>query len=158
MSVVEKTVEVQCPLSRVYNQWTQFESFPRFMEGVEDVKQTDDTHLHWRADIAGVDREWDAEITEQIPDRKIAWRSISGPGNGGTVTFQQIDPQRTRVTLRMEYDPKGFVENTANMLGVIDRRIEGDMKRFRDFIEERGQETGAWRGDVSGGAVRNKPH
>ena len=158
MSVVEKTVEVQCPLSRVYNQWTQFESFPRFMEGVEDVKQTDDTHLHWRADIAGVDREWDAEITEQIPDRKISWRSISGPGNGGTVTFQQIDPQRTRVTLRMEYDPKGFVENTANMLGVIDRRIEGDMKRFRDFIEERGQETGAWRGDVSGGAVRNKPH
>ena len=158
MSVIEKAVEVQCPLSQVYNQWTQFETFPRFMEGVEEVKQTDDTHLHWHAEIAGVDREWDAEITEQVPDRKIAWRSISGPENGGTVTFQQVDPQRTRVTLRMEYDPSGFVENAADMLGVIDRRIEGDMKRFRDFIEERGQETGAWRGDVSGGSVRDKPH
>jgi uncharacterized membrane protein len=158
MSVVEKTVEVQCPLSQVYNQWTQFETFPRFMEGVEEVKQLDDTHLHWHAEIAGVDREWDAEITDQVPDRKIAWRSITGPENGGTVTFQQVDPQRTRVTLRMEYDPKGFVEKAADMIGVIERRIEGDMKRFRDFIEERGQETGAWRGDVKGGSVRNKPH
>ena len=158
MSVIEKTVEVQCPLSSVYNQWTQFETFPRFMEGVEEVRQLDDTHLHWHAEIAGVDREWDAEITEQVPDKKIAWRSITGPQNLGTVTFQQVDPQRTRVTLRMEYDPKGFVENTASMLGVIERRIEGDMKRFRDFIEERGQETGAWRGDVSGGSVKDKPH
>ena len=158
MSVVEKTVEVQCPLSTVYNQWTQFETFPRFMEGVEEVKQVDDTHLHWRADIAGMEREWDAEITEQVPDRRIAWRSITGPENGGTVMFQQVDPQRTRITLRMEYDPKGFVENAADMLGVIERRIEGDMKRFRDFIEKRGQETGAWRGDVKGGSVRDKPH
>ena len=158
MSVVEKTVEVQCPLSTVYNQWTQFETFPRFMEGVEEVKQLDDTHLHWRADIAGMEREWDAEITEQVPDRKIAWRSTTGPENGGTVTFQQVDPQRTRITLRMEYDPKGIVENAADMLGVIERRLEGDMKRFRDFIEKRGQETGAWRGDVQGGSVRDKPH
>lgn len=158
MSVIEKTVEVQCPLSRVYNQWTQFETFPRFMEGVEEVKQLDDTHLHWHAEIAGVDREWDAEITEQVPDRKIAWRAVTGPENTGTVVFQPVDPQRTRITLRMEYDPKGFVENAADMLGVIERRIEGDMKRFRDFIEARGQETGAWRGDVRGGAGHNKPH
>src|SRR5687768_10016733 len=100
MSVIEKTVEVQCTLSQVYNQWTQLETFPRFMEGVEEVKQLDDTHLHWHAEIAGVDREWDSEITDQVPDRKIAWRSITGPENGGTVTFQQVDPQRTRVTLR----------------------------------------------------------
>jgi uncharacterized membrane protein len=158
MSVIEKTVEVQCPLNKVYNQWTQFETFPRFMEGVEEIKQIDDTHLHWHAEIAGVDREWDAQITEQIPDRKIAWRSITGPENGGTVMFQPVDPQRTRVTLRMEYDPKGLVENAADMIGTIERRVEGDMKRFRDFIEERGQETGAWRGDVSGGSVRDKPH
>jgi len=158
MSVIEKTVEVQCPLSRVYHQWTQFETFPRFMEGVEEVKQLDDTHLHWHAEIAGVDRKWDAEITEQVPDRKIAWRAVTGPENAGTVVFQQVDPQRTRVTLRMEYDPKGFVENAADMLGVIERRIEGDMKRFRDFIEARGQETGAWRGAVRGGAGHNKPH
>jgi uncharacterized membrane protein len=158
MSVIEKTVEVQCPLNKVYNQWTQFETFPRFMEGVEEIRQIDDTHLHWHAKIAGVDREWDAQITEQIPDRKIAWRSISGPENGGTVMFQPVDPQRTRVTLRMEYDPKGFVENAADMIGTIERRVEGDMKRFREFIEDRGQETGAWRGDVSGGSVRDKPH
>ena len=158
MSVVEKPVEVQCTLSTVYNQWTQFETFPRFMEGVEEVRQMGDTHLHWRADIAGMEREWDAEITEQVPDRKIAWRSTTGPENAGTVTFQQVDPQRTRITLRMEYDPKGFVENAADMLGVIERRLEGDMKRFRDFIEKRGQETGAWRGDVRGGSVRDKPH
>jgi uncharacterized membrane protein len=158
MAVIEKTVEVQCPLSTVYNQWTQFETFPRFMEGVEEIKQLDDTHLHWHAEIAGVDREWDAEITEQVPDRKIAWRSITGPENGGTVTFQSVDPTRTRITLRMEYDPTGFVENTADMMGVIERRVEGDMKRFRDFIEERGEETGAWRGGVTGGSVRNKPH
>ena len=94
MSVVEKTVEVQCPLSTVYNQWTQFETFPRFMEGIEEVRQMGDTRLHWRADIAGMEREWDAEITEQVPDREIAWRSTTGPENAGTVTFQQVDPQR----------------------------------------------------------------
>lgn len=158
MSVIEKTVEVRCPLSKVYNQWTQFESFPRFMEGVEEVRQIDDTHLHWHAEIAGVDREWDAEITEQVPDQKIAWHSITGPDNGGTVIFQPVDPERTRITLRMEYDPEGFVENTADMLGVVERRVEGDIKRFRDFIEERGGETGAWRGEVRGGSVRNEPH
>ena len=158
MSVIEKTVEVQCPLNKVYNQWTQFETFPRFMDGVDEIRQIDDTHLHRHARIPGVDREWDAQITEQIPDRKIAWRSISGPENGGTVMFQPVDAQRTRVTLRMEYDPKGFVENAADMIGTIERRVEGDMKRFREFIEDRGQETGAWRGDVSGGSVRDKPH
>lgn len=158
MSVIEKSIEVQAPVSKVYNQWTQFESFPRFMEGVEEVRQLDDTHLRWRADIAGFDREWDAEITEQIPDRKISWRTINGrPQHHGTVTFQQIDPQRTRVTVHMEYDPQGLTEKAADMLGVIERRIEGDLQRFRDFIEKRGQETGAWRGEVRGG-IQQKPH
>ena len=122
------------------------------------MRQLDDTHLRWRADIAGFDREWDAEITEQIPDRKISWRTINGrPQHHGTVTFQQIDPQRTRVTVHMEYDPQGLTEKAADMLGVIERRIEGDLQRFRDFIEKRGQETGAWRGEVRGG-IQQKPH
>ena len=141
MSVVEKTVEVQCPLSTVYNQWTQFETFPRLMEGVEEVRQMDDTHLHWRADIAGMEREWDAEITEQVPDRKIAWRSTTGPENAGTVTFQQVDPQRTRITLRMEYDPKGFVENAADMLGVIEGYAALDEILW---AQEEPENMGAW--------------
>jgi uncharacterized membrane protein len=153
MSVIEKSVEVQCPVQTVYNQWTQFEDFPAFMEGVREVRQIDDTHLHWHAEIAGADREWESEIVEQQPDQKIAWRSISGPENDGVVRFDRLGPDRTRVTLRMSYDPQGFVENAGDFLGVVGRRVEGDMERFRKFVEERG-ETGAWRGTVKDGQRR----
>lgn len=153
MSVIEKSVEVQCPVQTVYNQWTQFEDFPRFMEGVKEVRQLDDTHLHWHAEIAGADREWEAEIIEQLPDQKISWRAISGPENDGVVEFQPVAPDRTRITVRMSYDPQGFVENVGDFLGLVGRRVEGDMERFRKFVEQRG-ETGAWRGTVTQGQRR----
>jgi uncharacterized membrane protein len=146
-SVID-SIDVKAPVSTVYNQWTQFESFPRFMEGVKSVVQTDDTHLRWHAEVAGSDETWDAEITEQHPDERIAWRSTSGAPNAGVVTFHRLDDETTRVTLQMDVEPEGMVENVGTALGFLDRRVKGDLERFRDFIEARGAETGAWRGDV----------
>jgi uncharacterized membrane protein len=154
MSNVTKSVDVNVPIQTAYNQWTQFEEFPRFMEGVKSVTQTDDTHLHWVAEIAGKDKEWDAEITEQHPDERVAWRATSGAENAGVVTFHRIDEETTRVTLQMDVDPEGLVENVGTGLGFLDRRVKGDLERFRDFIESRGSETGAWRGEVEAGAQR----
>lgn len=151
MSTVEKSIEVDVPVSTAYNQWTQFEDFPRFMEGVEEVRQLDDTHQHWRATIGGKTKEWDAVITEQIPDQRIAWRSTTGAPNGGVVTFHRISDDRTRVMLQMDYDPEGIVENVGDAVGVFSRRVKGDLERFRDFLMSRGQETGAWRGTVDQG-------
>ncbi len=148
MSTVEKSIEVQLPVSTVYNQWTQFEEFPRFMDGVESVTQLDDTRLHWVAAIAGVRREWDAEIVDQQPDQRVAWRSIDGAGNGGIVTFQPVGPSVTRVTLQMEFEPEGIAETIGDKLGFVSKQAEGDLERFKSFIEERGAETGAWRGEV----------
>lgn len=148
MSTVEKSIEVNVPVSAAYNQWTQFEDFPKFMEGVEQVTQIDDTHLHWRASIGGVDKEWDAEITEQLPDERIAWRSVDGAPNSGVVSFQELSANSSRVTVRMQYEPQGVVESTGDAVGVLSHRVEGDLERFRDFLESRGQETGAWRGTV----------
>ncbi len=148
ISRIEESIEVDVPLSTAYDQWTQFEEFPRFMEGVESVEQRDDTHLHWRADIGGKTVEWDAEIVEQIPDRRIAWRSMSGAANAGTVTFDRLSDQRTRIMLEIDYQPQGVVENVGDALGVVRRRTKGDLERFKDFIEKRGVETGAWRGRV----------
>jgi uncharacterized membrane protein len=151
METVEKSIEVHVPVSTAYNQWTQFEDFPRFMEGIKEVRQLDETHLHWRAEVGGKEKEWDAEITEQVPDQRIAWRSIGGTMNSGVVTFDRIDEDTTRILVEMDYDPEGVVENVADAVGVVSRRVEGDLERFRDFIESRGQETGAWRGDVQQG-------
>ncbi len=148
MAHVEASIVVERPVQTVYNQWTQFESFPQFMEGVEKVVQIDDTHLHWQASIAGRPREWDAEIVEQIPDQRIAWRSIEGEPNGGIVTFQPVAADRTEVHARIEYDPEGVAEKVADAAGVVERRTRGDLERFKEFIEERGVETGAWRGRV----------
>ena len=148
VSTVEKSVEVQLPVSTVYNQWTQFEEFPQFMEGVEQVTQLDDTRLHWVAQIAGVTREWDAEIVDQQPDQRIAWRSVDGAGNGGIVTFQPVGPNATRVSLQMQFEPEGVAETVGEKLGFVSKQTEGDLKRFKSFIEERGAETGAWRGEV----------
>ncbi len=144
----EKSIEVDQPIRTVYNQWTQFEEFPKFMEGVEQVQQLDDTTLRWKAEIAGQEREWTAKITEQHPDERVAWRSTEGATNAGVVTFHKLDPNRTRVMLQMEFDPEGFAENAAEKLGVVGARIQGDLERFKTFIEERGSETGAWRGEV----------
>jgi len=151
MARIEKSIEVNAPLRTVYRQWTQFEEFPRFMERVVKVQQLDDTHLRWYANVAGKDKEWDAEITEQVPDRKIAWRSISGARNEGTVQFRSLDDQRTLVWLTVDYDPEGFVENVGDVLGVMSMRVQGDLERFKEFIESRGRETGQWRGEVHHG-------
>lgn len=151
MSTIEKSIEVRVPVSTAYNQWTQFEEFPRFMEGIKEVRQLDDTHLHWRAEVGGKDMEWDVEITEQIPDNRIAWRSTAGARNAGVVTFHHIHETITRIMLQMDYEPEGVLENTGNAVGVFSRRVEGDLERFKDFIELRGQETGAWRGSVEQG-------
>jgi uncharacterized membrane protein len=131
-----------------YNQWTQFEEFPRFMEGVKEVRQLDDKRLHWRAEIAGKEEEWDAVITHQIPDWRIAWRNTTGARNAGVVTFFPMGPNRSRVTLLMEYEPQGVVENVGSMLGFVARRVEGDLQQFKEFIESRGTATGAWRGEI----------
>jgi uncharacterized membrane protein len=148
MATVEKSIDVHVPISAAYNQWTQFEEFPRFMEGVKSVKQLDDTRLHWVASIGGKDEEWDAEITEQHPDERVAWTNVAGARNAGVVTFHTIDDTITRVTLQMDYEPEGFVENVGSALGFVSRRVEGDLERFKEFIEARGRETGGWRGDV----------
>jgi len=148
MERIEKSVEVDCPLSTVYNQWTQFEDLPKFMAGVKTVHQIDDTHLHWCADVWGKDEEWDAEITEQTPDQRISWRSISGAANAGTVRFESLGPDRTRVRLVMAYEPEGALENVGSKLGVMNSQVQESVDDFKKFIESRGQETGAWRGEV----------
>lgn len=157
MSTVEKSIEVNVPVNTAYNQWTQFEDFPKFMEGVEEVTQLDNTHLHWCANIAGKRKEWDAEIVEQIPDQRIAWRSTSGAMNGGVVTFDRISTDTTRIMLQMEYDPEGVTENVGDAVGVVSRRVEGDLERFKEFLESHGQATGAWRGSVQQGQTRPQP-
>lgn len=156
MQHVERSIEVNAPVSTVYNQWTQFEDFPQFMEGVEEVKQLDDKRLYWRAKIGGKIEEWNAEIFEQIPDRRIAWRSTSGAMNTGMVNFEPLGADRTRVSLKINYDPEGAMENIGSALGMVGGRVEGDLKRFKDFIETRGVETGGWRGRISGREVQGE--
>ena len=148
MERIAKSIEVDRPITTVYNQWTQFEEFPRFMEGVKEVAQLDDQRLHWHAEIAGRDKEWDAKITEQVPDHRIAWQSESGEYTSGVVSFHSEGPNRTRVNLELSYDPKGFVETAGDTLGVVSSRVQNDLKRFKEFIEHRGGETGAWRGTI----------
>ena len=151
MERIKKSIEVERPLSDVYNQWTQFEEFPRFMEGVKEVRQLDDQRLHWRADIGGKEKEWTAKIIEQIPDDRIAWQSQSGEQTSGQVDFARLGPDRTQVALELSYDPKGFVENVGDAVGVVSRRVQNDLEHFKEFIENRGQETGAWRGTIQEG-------
>lgn len=148
MSQIIETVDVNVPVRTAYDQWTQFESFPQFMEGVEKVEQLDDTTLRWAAEIAGQKRTWKAKITEQIPDERVAWTSIEGAKNAGVVTFHRLDAGKTRVTLQVDVDPEGPVENIGDALGFVQRRAKGDLERFKQFIEGQGTETGAWRGTV----------
>jgi uncharacterized membrane protein len=145
---VEKIIDVDRPLRTVYNQWTQFETFPQFMTGVKEVRQIDETHVHWRADVWGKEVEWDAEITEQDPDKRISWKSVSGARNAGTVRFEPLDTNRTRVRLLLAYEPEGPVESAGNALGLFERQVQSSVEQFKRFIEARGAETGAWRGQV----------
>lgn len=149
MSTHTASVEVNRPIRTVYDQWTQFESFPEFMEGVERIDQRDDTHLHWVIKVGPATREFDATVTEQHPEERVAWKSDSGPDHAGVVTFHRLDDENTRVTTQMDVDPDGFVENVADKLGILKARISGDLERFKKYIESRPAETGAWRGDVS---------
>jgi uncharacterized membrane protein len=148
MSTIEESVEVSVPVRTAYNQWTQFEQFPRFMEGVERVEQLSDTELRWVASIAGREREWKSEITEQVPDERVAWTSREGARNGGVVTFHRLGDNETKVMLQLEFDPEDVVEKAGDAAGLVKRRTKGDLERFKEFIESRGEETGAWRGEV----------
>ena len=148
-SSVEDVIELNVPVSTAYNQWTQFEEFPKFMDSVEEVKQLDDTHLHWRANVAGKPKEWDAEITEQIPDKRIAWRSIGGVQNAGMVSFERVGVNRTKVRLQMHYDPETVTEKIGDAVGAVKLTTRGNLKRFKELVERRGVETGAWRGTVA---------
>lgn len=149
MSTITETIDVDVDVTTAYDQWTQFEDFPQFMEGVERIDQLDDTHLHWVIKVGPVTREFDATVTEQHPDERVAWRSDDGPEHAGVVTFHRLGDSSTRVTVQMDVDPEGFVEQVADKAGILERRTQGDLRNFKKFIESRGgQETGAWRGDV----------
>lgn len=148
MTQVMESIDVEVPISTAYNQWTQFEEFPHFMEGVVDVRQIDDKHVRWTAEIAGKREEWNAEITEQHPDERVAWRATEGISNAGVVTFHRIDDGTTRVTVQLDWEPKGVVEKVGAAVQADDRRVMGDLERFKEMIESRGSETGSWRGDV----------
>jgi uncharacterized membrane protein len=151
MSTIEQSIELEVPVQTAYNQWTQFEEFPRFMDGIEEIRQLDGTHLHWVAELGGSRHEWDAVITEQLPDERVAWRNTDGKDNAGVVTFHKLDDNRSRVMVQMDFVPEGIKEKLGDALGVPDRRVQGDLKRFKEMIEARGQESGAWRGEVPRG-------
>jgi uncharacterized membrane protein len=148
MSTVEESIEVAVPVTTAYNQWTQFESFPQFMEGVERIEQTSDTMTRWVTKIGGVERTFDAAITEQLPDERVAWTSVDEPRQAGVVTFHRLSPEATKVMVQMDFEPEGLVETAGDKLGIVKHRVKGDLERFKDFIEGRGQETGGWRGEV----------
>jgi uncharacterized membrane protein len=154
MSRFEHVVTVDAPVREVYDQWTQFEEFPRFMEGVESVVQLDDRTLDWTAEIGGQRWRWTAEITDQTPETRVAWKSTSGADNAGAVLFEPVDSERTRITLRMDVEPEGPVESAGDALGFVERRTKGDLERFKEFIENRDRATGAWRGEIHGAEVR----
>jgi uncharacterized membrane protein len=153
MGKIEQSIDVNVPVTTAYNQWTQFEEFPRFMEGVNRVRQLDDKTLEWTADVGGNEEQWTAEIVEQTPDQRVAWRSTSGATNAGAVTFHRIDENTTRVMLQMDWEPEGAIQELGDKLGLDDRRIKGDLERFKEFIESRGAATGAWRGEVKEGST-----
>ncbi len=154
MARIEETIDVEVPVTTAYNQWTQFEEFPQFMEGIERVEQVDDKHLLWSAEIGGKKEQWRAEITEQHPDHRVAWKAIEGRENAGVVTFHQIDEKNSRVAVQMDWEPDGMVESAGAMVGADSRRVQGDLKRFKELIEGRGEASGAWRGEVENAADR----
>jgi uncharacterized membrane protein len=148
MASVTESIDVDVPVSTAYNQWTQFESFPKFMGGVERITQLDNTHTHWKTKIGGVEREFDTEITEQHPDERVAWKSTDGTTHAGVVTFHRLSDQQTRVTVQVEWQPEGMAEKAGSVIGADDRQVKSDLQKFKDYIEHRGAEEGGWRGDV----------
>jgi uncharacterized membrane protein len=158
MPSIKKDIDVNVPVHTAYDQWTQFESFPQFMDGVKEVVQLDEKTLRWRAEVGGKEQEWEAEITEQMPDRHIAWHSTTGTPNAGSVMFESLGTDKTRVSLELAYEPQGTQEKVGDALGVLDRRVDGDLRRFKEFIEQRRTPTGAWRGEIHGGEVERGGH
>jgi uncharacterized membrane protein len=156
MPKIEDTIEVRVPVQQAYNQWTQFEDFPKFMEGIQSVQQLDDTHVQWVAEIRGESRQWTTEITEQRPDEKVAWKTIEGEvKNDGVVTFQPMGDAQTRVNVQMDVEGDSTAENVAgDLLGVVKKQVHGDLERFKQLIENRDEETGAWRGEVREGETK----
>ncbi len=154
MATVKESIEVDVPVSTAYNQWTQFEEFPRFMEGVQSVTQIDDTHLRWVAEVGGKRREWQAEIVDQVPDQKVAWRAIDDDGPNGIVEFESLGEDKTLITLEMAYEPEGLTEQLGAVVGMDSRQVKKDLERFKQLIESRGVESGAWRGEVRAGEPR----
>ena len=148
MASIEQSIEVDVPVSTAYNQWTQFEDFPKFMASVESVRQVDDTHLHWRAMVGGKIKEWNAEITEQLPDERVAWKSIDGKSNAGVVTFHRLADEKTKIMVQMDYTPQTLTERMGDMVGAVKLTARGNLKRFKELLESRGHESGAWRGEV----------
>ncbi|MBE1876226.1 SRPBCC family protein [Myceligenerans pegani] len=148
MASITKSIDVDVPVRTAYNQWTQFEEFPRFMEGVQEIRQLDPTHTHWKTEVGGVEREFDAEITEQHPDERVAWKSLSGPAQAGVVTFHRLNDDQTRVTVQLDWSPESAAEKVGAAVNFDEHRVQGDLERFKEFIESHGVETGGWRGDV----------
>ena len=148
MATIEKSIDVEVPVKTAYNQWTQFEEFPKFMEGVEEIRQLDDTHLHWVAALGGSRPEWGAVLPEQQPEARVAWRNTDGKSNAGVVTFHRLDDDRSRVMVQIDFVPEGIKEKLGSALGAPDRRVQGDLERFKELIESRGRESGSWRGEV----------
>jgi uncharacterized membrane protein len=156
MPKIADSIEVQVPVEQAYNQWTQFEEFPKFMEGIQSVQQLDDTHVRWVAEIRGENRQWTTEITEQRPDEKIAWKTIEGEvKNDGVVTFEQVGDGQTRINVQMDVESESSTETVAgNLLGIVKNQVHGDLERFKTLIEDRDEETGAWRVEVAKGEAR----
>ena len=149
MTTINDSVQVNVPVHTVYNQWTQFEDFPRFMNGVEEVIQLDDKRLHWRGEIWGKDVEWDSEITKQVPDQLIEWRSTGGLAHSGFVEFRPVSEDQTQVAVRIDYEPEGFAQNVGSAVGAASSHLHSGLRHFKEFIESRGKETGAWRGSIN---------
>ena len=155
METINETIQVDVPVSAAYDQWTQFEEFPKFMDGVDSVEQIDDTHLRWVAEIGGERREWRAEIVEQVPDEKLAWRAVEVNGPNGIVTFEPLGEDKTLVTVEMSYEPEGLKETLGAKIGMDARQVQEDLERFKQVVETLGEETGAWRGEVHSGQRRS---
>ena len=148
MANIERSIDVDGPVRAAYDQWTQFEEFPKFMEGVEEIRQIDDTHLHWVADIGGTRHEWDAVITEQLPDERVAWRNTDGKDNAGVVTFHKLSDDQSKLMVQLDFVPEGIKEKVGDLIGAPDRRVKSDLERFKELVESRGDASGSWRGEV----------
>jgi len=155
METVNETIQLDVPVSTAYNQWTQFQEFPKFMDGVESVRQIDDTHLQWVAEVGGERREWQAEIVEQVPDDRIAWRAAGGNGPNGVATFEPLGDEKTLLTIDMSYEPEGLKETLGAKIGMVARQVQQDLQCFKQLVEAFGEETGAWRGEVQSGQRRS---